>query len=247
MKELIKKNLVQYVQEYKEKNHVEHIWRNPEICFTDAKSAYVRNLRNIVSVNHAMPEDFLDDATIIIVYFLPFTDIIEKSNIGNIDASEGWASGYTETEKIIPWLNQRIIKSIEDMGYKAVEPSGISMDEEKLDSNWSHRHIAYAGGMGTFGINNMLITNSGWCGRFYSLISNLNVIPDQMLDKEYCTYKKSGKCRVCVKNCPTGALTEDSFDRFRCYEQCMKNIEQYGVDVCGKCATGIPCSLRRPC
>ncbi len=36
------------------------------------------------------------------------------------------------------------------------------------------------------------------------------------------------------------------FDRFRCYDMCLKSGEQFEdlglADVCGKCVVGLPCS-----
>lgn len=63
------------------------------------------------------------------------------------------------------------------------------VDKEHIYSNWSQRHVGYIAGLGTFGLNNMLITDQGTCGRFYSLITNLPVEPDQPLQEERCLWK----------------------------------------------------------
>lgn len=248
MKELIKNELVKFVEEYAGQNELNGFWREPLVCFTDVYSPYIRTLKENVNPDHIMPEVFMEDAKTVLVYFLPFTKEVIDSNISDNHgfASEKWAQGYIYTDEMMEKLNSYLVQKIRDMDFEAVLPTGISMDEEKLMSVWSHRHIAYAGGMGTFGINNMLITKSGCSGRYASIITNLPVEPDKQLEEEYCIYKRNGKCKKCVENCPTKALTTTGFDRFKCYEQCMKNIEVYGVDVCGKCATGIPCSLSAP-
>lgn len=46
---------------------------------------------------------------------------------------------------------------------------------------------------------NMLVTEEGTCGRFYSLITNLPVAPDQYLTEERCLYKHSEICGLCEK------------------------------------------------
>lgn len=248
MKELLKNDVIEFVKEFSTQNKLDNFWREPLSCFTDVNSPYIRMLREQVNPEHAMPEDFMPDAKNIFVFFIPYTKNVIDSNSHDeqVLASEQWANGYKYTDKLLEQLTLYITQKICDMGYKAVIPSGIGMDEEKLVSIWSHRHIAYAGGMGTFGINNMLITERGCCGRYSSIITNLPINPDEMLKEEYCIYKRNGKCRKCVDNCPIKALTVEGFDRFKCYEQCMKNIEVYGVDVCGKCTVNIPCSLRAP-
>lgn len=248
MKELLKNDVVRFAKEFASQNKLEGFWREPLSCFTDVNSPYVRMLREKVNPEHAMAEAFLADAKNIFVFFIPYTkEVINSNSYSNQGfASEQWADGYKYTDELLDKLTAYMVQKICDMGYKAVIPSGIGMDEEKLMSIWSHRHIAYAGGLGTFGINNMLITESGCCGRYSSIVTNLPVEPDEMLKEEYCIYKRNGKCKKCVDNCPAKALTLEGFDRFKCYGQCMKNIEVYGVDVCGKCASGVPCSINAP-
>lgn len=42
-----------------------------------------------------------------------------------------------------------------------VLPEVSTFDQNILKSNWSHRHFAKIAGIGTFGINNMLISKNG--------------------------------------------------------------------------------------
>lgn len=112
----------------------------------------------------------------------------------------------------------------------------------------------------------MLITKIGCCGRYSSILSNLDVKPDSPLKDEFCLYKKNGSCGICVKNCPSGALTLDGYDRHKCYAVLRKNAELYtdfgssytdvsgnqpnsiGSEVCGKCVVNTPCTFfcRKP-
>jgi epoxyqueuosine reductase QueG len=251
MKEFLKTELVKFVKDYSVDYNINDIWREPLICFTDVYSPYVRNLSLVVNKNHVMPEKFLNSATVVIVYYLPFSKDVIDSNAeyvinNNNFASPKWADAYIHTDKLMKKISSFLIDCIQRLGYEAIQPYDISMDEETLMSCWSHRHLAYAGGLGTFGINNMLITKNGCSGRYGSLVSNIPVVPDKQLEVEYCIYKRTGQCKKCVENCPSKALSESGFDRFLCYEQCKKNIKVYGVDVCGKCATGIPCSFCAP-
>ena len=110
----------------------------------------------------------------------------------------------------------------------------------------------------------MLLTRRGCCGRFSTVITNLDLEPDQPLTEEYCLYKKNGTCGACVKHCPTGALTyggSEGYDRFKCYALCRENAKVYtqfgssytnedgtgansvGSEVCGKCVTASPCAF----
>lgn len=248
MKEQIREWIKEYVTEYMEENSLGKIWREPLAGFADARSEYIRRLPELVMPQHKQPEDFLPDARIVIVYFLPFSKAVADSNVGTPtnDASKGWADGYLYTDGLLRKLNPYLVKKIQESGYQAVIPAGISMQEDILKSCWSQRHLAYAAGLGTFGINNMLITRQGCCGRYSSIVTDIPVTPDSPLKEELCLYKWKGICKKCVDNCYSGALTEQGFDRFKCYEACMKNIDVYGVDVCGKCTTGIPCAFAAP-
>ncbi|HNX60797.1 MAG TPA: epoxyqueuosine reductase, partial [Spirochaetota bacterium] len=137
-------------------------------------------------------------------------------------------------------------------GYRTGKiPATHNFDKVKLISRWSHRHIAHLAGLGTFGINNMLITESGCCGRFGSIITDCPVtIGEKQPVADKCLYKAAGKCGVCVRKCVNGALRFDGFDRHKCYESCLANEELHRsigkADVCGKCTVGLPCSLSDP-
>jgi epoxyqueuosine reductase len=63
---------------------------------------------------------------------------------------------------------------------------------------FSHRHAAYFAGLGTFGVNNSLLTRPyGPRVRFASILTNAEIEPDTVMTKELCT-----RCMRCVKHCP---------------------------------------------
>ena len=134
------------------------------------------------------------------------------------------------------------------MGAAAAVPNDagmIGMDNPK--SRWSQRHVAYLAGHGTFGKNNMLISDAGCVGRYFSIVTALDVTTDAPVRQERCLWKIDGSCGLCMKRCETGALTETEFDRFKCLEQCLVNMKRYpGADVCGKCTVELPCSYEIP-
>lgn len=73
------------------------------------------------------------------------------------------------------------------------------------------------GGMGTFGLNNLLLTDSGCCGYYSSLVTDLPAEADAQISEERCLYKRNGSCGLCAKRCVADALGTDGFDRNRCY------------------------------
>ncbi|MCE5222125.1 MAG: hypothetical protein LLF98_13005 [Clostridium sp.] len=88
-------------------------------------------------------------------------------------------------------LNEYIISELRNIRYHAgVSPEASIFDQKILKSNWSHHHFANVANLGTFGINNMIITRIGSYGRYSSIVTNLDIKPDSPLEDEYCLYKK---------------------------------------------------------
>lgn len=248
LKEKIRELVVEYVKVYPAENGVREIWRTPLVGFADAKDPYIRALPKIVTEKHQMPEDFMDSPTVVISYFIPFTKVLADENVeveGNV-ASESWAEAYKVTNAMMAKLNVYLVEQLEQMGYRSAVPTNAGMHTDILKSYWSQRHLAYAAGLGSFGINNMLITKEGCCGRYNSIVADIPVEADKHLEEENCLYKSRGLCKKCVTNCFSGALTTEGFDRVKCYEATARNRELYGESICGKCVTNIPCAFIAP-
>lgn len=251
MKDKVEKLIKDYVNTYSLNNLTRTKWQEPIIAFADAEDPIFIRFKDIISPSHALPMDFLEDAKTVITYFLPFENFVVESNRHGIESSRVWGIAYVETNKLILDLNNYLKDELERMGYKGVViPGTHNFDEDKLISDWSHRHAAYAAGLGKFGLNNMLITEKGCCGRVGGFVTNLKIEASKREEEEYCLYKKYSICRKCVKKCVNEALGEDSFDRFKCYEMCLYNaklLEDIGLaDVCGKCLVDVPCSHMNP-
>lgn len=248
MKSAIYVNIVDFIEHYKNKNSSKTQWKKPVIGFADARSTYFQMLKKIISPTHYMPQNFLPDCTVVLSYFLPFENDIGYKNEKGQDPDPVWIEAYIETNQLFSVLNDFLISLCKKWGYSAITPAPAGMvDKEHIYSNWSQRHVAYAAGLGTFGLNNMLITDQGTCGRFYSLITNLPIEPDQPLKKERCLYKISGTCGLCVKQCPIHAFKPDNeFDRKRCEVHLTELERRFGGDACGKCVVGLPCTFQNP-
>ena len=216
--------------------------REPLVGFADVSSPKIRGLKESVAKDHLLPEDVLPEATIILSYFLPFTREAGDCNKEGDFPSQRWADLYNATNALIAEINDALVSRLQEAGIAAAVPAG-GFDTELLMSRWSQRHIAEAAGLGTFGLNNMLITRVGSMGRYGSVVTALKESADLPETTERCLAKAGGKCRVCIERCPTGALTEDGFDRKACYVICKKAEEELGADVCGKCAVAVPCAV----
>jgi epoxyqueuosine reductase QueG len=251
MKEKIIKKIKNFVKEYQNKENIKTEWREPLIKFADAEDDLFYKLKTVVSKSHVLPKDILDGAQTVIAFFIPFEREIVDSNIKGELSSKKWALAYVETNQLISELNNHLKNILENEGHKSsIIPATHNFDEKSLKSNWSHRHAAYIAGLGSFGINNMLITEKGCAGRIGTIISDIEVIASPRKAKEYCLNKAGYKCRKCVDRCVNNSLKIDSFDRFKCYELLLKNDNYHTnlplTDVCGKCCVDLPCSLKIP-
>ncbi|MCZ0861130.1 hypothetical protein O0S10_07825 [Methanocorpusculum sp. MG] len=247
MKQLIAATISTFIKAYAGRPGIVTRWGDPIVGFCDAKSSALRELKHSVSPDHLLPEDLLADANVVVAYFLPFTRDLAETNRSGTIASFAWARAYAETNALFAELNDQLAELIRSRGGTAAVPGAAAgFAGESLMSRWSHRHFAVLAGLGTFGVNNMLITKAGCCGRVSSFAARIPVEPDMPLSGELCLYKQSGGCGKCFARCPSGALSAEGFDRRRCFAVCMENAALYpGCDVCGKCVVGVPCSFRR--
>ncbi|MCL2006879.1 MAG: hypothetical protein FWG77_02220 [Treponema sp.] len=236
----------------------QNMWLDPIIKIIPAGNEKIGDFKKHVSPSHLMPEDILPGAKSIISYFIPFHESIPNSNIEGENASIEWAGAYVKTNKLITIIADNIEAFMGEHGYKSGKlPATHNYNKEDLISNWSHRHIAYLAGIGTFGRNNMFITESGCCGRLGSIIIDYEFSEYEQVEepRERCISKSGKTCDICISRCMVGAYSAGAggnytFDRHKCHEQCLKNGELYeklgAADVCGKCVVGLPCSTGEP-
>jgi len=241
----------EFVAEYQRKNAVQSQWGEPLVGFAAAEDPLFVRLQEAVSPTHLVPEDVLAGARTVIAFFLPFPKSTTSTNLKERLASKEWAVCYVETNELIRLLSEHLQAFLQTLGHQAAAiPATHNWNEETLMSDWSHRHVAYIAGLGNFGLNNMLITEKGCSGRVGSLVTTLPVVPDGQRQEPACLYKYDGSCQKCVRKCVNDALFEKSFDRFKCYEMLLKNVDEHRevgyADVCGKCLVAVPCSHINP-
>ena len=251
MRERIVEIIEMTVKEASGQADIASSWKTPLVGFADAGDPLFGELRTAVRPSHGLPGDLLPGARTVIAYFLPFDPAIPRSNHRDDYASETWAVAYIETNRLIAGINERICSLLEHEGFRGTRlPATHNFDEEQLMSDWSHKHVAYIAGIGSFGRHHMLITNKGCCGRLGSVVTDAVIAPTPRTDRERCLFKYDGSCRKCEKRCPVEALGEDPFRRHVCYDRLLENArlyERHGLaDVCGKCAAIVPCSFADP-
>lgn len=233
-------------------------YREPLIAFASVDAPLFNRLGDIGAKSHCHPKSLLQNARTVISYFIPFTEsVIESNNVDGLSSLE-WVIAYAETNKLILDLGHHLKTIIGKEGFETYVPKPTNnFDKSTLESQWSHKHVACIAGLGTFGMHSMIITERGCAGRLGSVITELYVeyIPashsqSEIPEREFCPCNDKGETPPCVEKCSFGALTGDGLDKFLCYEQCLKNSEYFKdfplADVCGKCASGVPCSFEIP-
>lgn len=246
---------------------------DPIIGFASGADPLFSELKEIIGSFHMAPCEWLEEEarlsnsplpmakeTGVITYVLPITAKTRRNNSSMISApSNNWAYTRLYGEKFNKDLESYIVALLRQQGYLAVAPDlspsfRIVMDERVGSaSNWSHRHTAYAAGLGSFGISDGFITKRGIAHRLGSVVVNIPFpSPKRRTLHPDCLHFQTGMCMACAKRCPAGAITKEGHDKKKCREFVYSQIpyirEHYNINIyaCGLCQTGVPCENKSP-
>jgi len=222
-------------------------YREPLVGYASADDQIFDEMKEIIGPHHLHPKEVFPGAKTVVSFFLPFEKELVKLNWRSPDPIKEWILAKSETDRLIGEINEKLKAALAEEGIEAVVP-GIVFDYKSkgFDVAWSHKSAAYAAGLGTFGVHQMLITKAGCAGRFGTLLISAEIPPTPRPNEEFCRYKKGEKCLVCVDRCPAGALSVRGLDKEKCYRQLLENARAFpelNQFACGKCATG-PCAFK---
>lgn len=240
------------MSEWRKDHSGPNLWKTPLVAVASADDPLFPRLKELIDPDHAVPRDLLPRARSVISFFLPFREWLVSENDETAPyAARSWGEAYVETNGLIAAISRHLKDALEAKGAESLTiPATHNFDEKKLVSLWSHKHVAYIAGLGTFGLHHQIITKNGCCGRLGSLVTSMALPVTPRPEGEWCLVKAGFRCKVCYTKCKFGALFEDHFDRQACYRRCLENDAHYEdlplVDVCGKCACGVPCSHKVP-
>lgn len=205
-----------------------------------------------------LPYEWLKGAKSVISFFLPYAEEIKVCDReGSIYPSDEWLHARIEGQEFLLKAASELAGFIEDKGYHTFIPVISSefssqRDDVRIEkgeplylSNWSERHIAYAAGLGTFGLSKQLITEKGVCGRFGSIITDaiIEATPRKYTQPyEYCIF-----CGECAARCPVNSMTSTEKDNRICGDFIKKTGELFAPRYgCGKCQIGVTCEKGIP-
>lgn len=244
---------------------------DPLIGFASATDPLFTEYKSVIGEFHltpselvslSTPEDSWSPATVI-SWVLPVTERTRASNRPETAyPSRQWAETRNFGEQFNGALRRHMIGWLDGKGHRAAAPQLMPAWREMPEtavgvaSSWSERHAAYAAGLGTFSLNDALITPRGIAHRLGSVITDLLLEPSERPYPERranCLYYREGTCGACIGRCPVGALSRNGHDKYRCRAYVYGAIPEavatsYGVTAtgCGLCQTRVPCEGRIP-
>ena len=208
-------------------------------------------------------EEATADELTVISWVLPQTAATrEASRRRRTYPSEAWARARIYGEEFNVKLRRHVVEVLAAAGIEAVAPFLLpqwgrqSSDRFAIVSSWSERHAAHAGGLGTFGLCDGLITAKGKAMRTASVVARMRIPPTPRPyqgHQDYCLFFSHGVCGRCIRRCPAGALSAQGHDKLKCREY-LRTVttsyvkRYYGFDGhgCGLCQTGVPCESKIP-
>lgn len=242
----------------------------PLVGYAAADDQLFSDYKTIIGDFHQTPQEVMESACgadsragTVICWILPITRPTRESNRREEQyPSQAWARTRIFGEQLNGALRRHVVAWLEERGRQAVAPQLAASWKEYsgtpvgIASNWSERHAAYAAGLGTFSLNDALITPKGIAHRCGSVITDLQLTPSKRTYPDHrhnCLYFRDGSCGLCIDRCPVGALSRDGHDKSTCSQYVYKTVveavaERFGVHQtgCGLCQTRVPCEGRIP-
>lgn len=244
------------------------IFEEPVVGFASGDDPLFSQYKTIIGEFHMTPREILEKATgktpekvSVISWILP---IAEKTKATmrheKTYPSERWVHAREFGQMFNEFLRAQVANLLQEKGYPAVSPfispffQRLVSDTDRT-SNWSERHTAYACGLGTFSLNDALITPKGMAMRCGSVVAGLE-LPATPRGYEfyaaYCPFKVDGSCGKCVDRCPAGAITAKGHDKIKCFKfqagLAAPEVKRYPLERigCGFCQTAVPCESAIP-
>ena len=257
----------------------------PVIAFADGDSGVFLDFKKTVSEFHLLPREVLEKQIPVPLNREPGFAIKHVSIIcgavpinPEIIQLEGKSQyGSTLMHNYMNWRGGHwgFLKNMCDyvevlfgiFGYHATSPSFTPLyhsDPRKMADNcrktvstWSERHIAEACGLGTFGLNGMIITEKGVAVNLFSIVCDVELPPTPKPTQQNCLYFRNGSCGKCMERCQNSAISHEGRNPRKCHEYATQKLPEIlkkegrfeGIVVlpsCGLCMTGVPCADRIP-
>jgi epoxyqueuosine reductase len=255
----------------------------PLVAFADGDDPVFQEYKTVIGDFHLTPRELLGkhvaakmwrfgvkgsmDSIGVVSWALPLT---HETRLHERTSPFGGSPRYNHSR----WIGIRLYESVEQfvasllevLGCNAVAPTQSRLFEIKnmpgdwMAANWSERHVAYASGLGTFGLNGLIITSRGCAVYLGSVVCDKALTPTPRAANRVanCPYFQDGSCGLCIERCTGSAISNEG----RSNTACLKNLRDeqalnvigLGLDkgligpapACGRCSTGLPCEEKIP-
>lgn len=274
MEESVRQEIARFVRESPENRFPDSgspLFDAPLVGFAAAADPLFDRYKEVIGPFYLSPQEMMASsaeaagaqARTVICWILPIVLSTRQTNRSQDRwPSRDWVQTRTFGEKFNASLRRHVLGWIEQQGGRAVAPQFSAAWKEYgetpvgIASSWSERHAAYAAGLGTFSLNDGLITPAGIAHRCGSVVTDLEIPPSPQPYPHHlanCLYHRNGSCGLCVQRCPVGALSLQGHDKYRCgdyvYGEVPRELEpRFGLTQtgCGLCQTSVPCEGRIP-
>jgi len=254
----------------------EPIFDEPLVGFVKGDDPIFQELKTVIGPHHYTPREIMAwqaekngvapppaEELSVVSYVMPITRATRQQNAKCSQwPAERWAQTRLSGEIFSQQFTREIVTFLMSRGVLAIAPDVTPLFNKKRYPNvgwaspWSHRHIAYAAGLGTFGMHDFLITEKGCAHRLGSFVVHRELAPNRQRPDDihaYCLQYQGKQCLKCARRCPVGAISkENAHNKETCYKHvaaslkyCLKNYHIF-IYGCGICATGVPCESGIP-
>ena len=253
----------------------ERIFDKPLVSFVRGDDPIFLEYKKIIGPHHLTPQEWMAwqaanngvpaPAAVdlsVVSFIMPITEKTRQENAAMAEwPSERWAHTRLLGEIFSQAMVREIVTHLMGRGVLAIAPDVTPLMRKQRypgvgwASPWSHRHIAYAAGLGAFGMHDFFITEKGSAHRCGSFIVNLRLKPDRTRPENIhanCLQHNGVKCLKCAAKCPVKAIDENGHDKETCYQRVSKSLaycnKNYHIFIygCGLCSVGTPCASVNP-
>ncbi|HTY62798.1 MAG TPA: hypothetical protein VMG30_11140 [Acidobacteriota bacterium] len=256
---------------------------DPILAFADGDDPIFQEYKTVIGDFHLTPRELLEkciaakrwrfgtkeniDRIGVVSWALPLT---HETRLQERASPFGGSPRYNHSRwigiRLYECVEQFVASLLEVLGCNAVAPTQSRLFEIEdmpggwLAANWSERHVAYACGLGTFGLNGLMITPRGCAVYLGSVVCDIALPPTRRSDNRVanCPYFRDGSCGLCIGHCTGSAIGAEGRSNVACLknlrDEQADNIIRMGLDkglvgpapACGRCSTGLPCEERIP-